>query len=925
MTAWAPTYLSGAVEATRLLSARIVRLSLEHGNTEESAYGYVTHAITVGPVLRDYEASYEWGRLALAANERFEDRRLRAKIHQQFQAHVNPWRRPLETCIPHAREARRAGLESGDFTYAGYGALTESWAALLRFRDLEDFLVQQAPNLALLSRLQMTGLADLERAILAFARGLRGRPSVSGSLAEDDFDEEAFERDYEGRPFFLTILNALRLWTALLHHDRESVALHLEGVRGSRAAVQGTVWAVVIDWLEGLGVSVTSAPNDREAIRRVAELHDSLEVLAENAPANWAGLAAFLQAELRGLEGRGLDSLAAYERAIALSREHGTPGVGAMAAEFAVRRCLELGHTHLAVRYLRDARSLYESWGATAMVRDLRARHADLLRFLDDGSALREPASSARDAEVAIDVETFARAAGAIAGEIVLDTLLERLVEIAVENAGAERGVFLRDREDRLAPAAAWGEGPPGTEPFSAAIARYARNTAQAVVVADAVEDPRWAADPYVVEARPRSILCLPIHHQGRFAGLLYLENNLGPDAFSPARVRVTEALSGQIAISLENARLYDEMRQEVERRTLAEEELRRALRDLVNLKNRLQQENEYLREEIHRGFDEIVGDSPPMRAVLERIERVAPTEATVLILGETGTGKELLARAIHRLSPRHERPLTKINCGAIPSGLVESELFGHVKGAFTGAVDRRVGRFELADGGTIFLDEVGELPADVQVKLLRVLQEREFEPVGSDRTVRVDVRVVAATNRDLREAVEAGRFRSDLYYRLCVVPVEVPPLRARPTDIPKLVSYFVDRACRTSGRTIEAIPDDVLERLVAYPWPGNVRELQNVMERAVILSPGPRLELDGGLLPEASPGPEESQPGLSTLEDAERRHILDALAQTGGVIEGPRGAARLLDIHPNTLRSRMKKLGVRRDDGIHRVTAPHP
>jgi formate hydrogenlyase transcriptional activator len=275
-------------------------------------------------------------------------------------------------------------------------------------------------------------------------------------------------------------------------------------------------------------------------------------------------------------------------------------------------------------------------------------------------------------------------------------------------------------------------------------------------------------------------------------------------------------------------------------------------------------------------------------------------------------------------LSARRDRPLTRINCGAIPAGLVESELFGHAKGAFTGAVDQRVGRFELADGGTIFLDEVGELPPETQVKLLRVLQEREFEPIGSDRTLRVDVRVIAATNRDLEEAVRMGRFRSDLFYRLNVIPMRLPPLRERASDIPKLVTHFVDRACRATGRVIERIPGHLMERLESYAWPGNVRELQNLMERAVILSPGLELELEPGLLPLLTPRP----PGISaaaqdvlpraslpTLEESERELILDALRETNGVIDGLRGAARLLDIHPSTLRSRMKKLQIERPD----------
>jgi transcriptional regulator with GAF, ATPase, and Fis domain len=365
--------------------------------------------------------------------------------------------------------------------------------------------------------------------------------------------------------------------------------------------------------------------------------------------------------------------------------------------------------------------------------------------------------------------------------------------------------------------------------------------------------------------------------------------------------------------------------------REQAEERLRAALAEVESLKNRLEAENVYLQEEIRtdHNFDEIVGRSTALIALLQKVERVADTDSTVLIFGETGSGKELVARALHSSSPRRHRALVKVNCGAVPSSLIESELFGHVKGAFTGALDKRVGRFELADGGTIFLDEIGELPPETQVKLLRVLQEREFEPVGSSKTIRVDVRIIAATNRDLAAEVRAGRFRSDLFFRLNVVPLTVPPLRQRPEDIPLLVAYFVARFAKKFGRKIDGVSRSTMERLVTYPWHGNIRELQNIIERAVVLSNTSTLTIDPEMLAGGDEqGPETTAPPLPhvdqaasgatafiSLEEAERQHIARVLQQTRGVIEGPAGAARILNLNPNTLRSRMKKLGVTRPD----------
>jgi len=343
--------------------------------------------------------------------------------------------------------------------------------------------------------------------------------------------------------------------------------------------------------------------------------------------------------------------------------------------------------------------------------------------------------------------------------------------------------------------------------------------------------------------------------------------------------------------------------------------------------KSRLEAQNKYLQEEIlsEHNFGEIIGNSPVLLDLLRQVEQFARIDSTVLILGETGTGKELIARAIHDRSPRKNRALVKVNCGAISAGLVESELFGHVKGAFTGAIANRDGRFKLADGGTIFLDEVGELPLDTQVKLLRVLQEQEFEPIGSSRTIRVNVRVVAATNRDLEEMVREGKFRADLFYRLSVVPLRVPALRERTIDLPLLVAFFVQKCAKKLGRQVHTVGEDVLRQLSNYSWPGNVRELQNVIERAVILSPGDTLVL-AEKLPAAAAAtahvktiktiPIEAAreaDSAGTLDVVERRHIESILNQAQWLIEGERGAARILGMSPSTLRSRMQKLGIQR------------
>ena len=312
--------------------------------------------------------------------------------------------------------------------------------------------------------------------------------------------------------------------------------------------------------------------------------------------------------------------------------------------------------------------------------------------------------------------------------------------------------------------------------------------------------------------------------------------------------------------------------------------------------------------------FEGIIGESPALKRTLKQVEIVAPTDSTVLLLGETGTGKELIARAIHNLSFRRERTLVKVNCAAIPTGLLESELFGHEKGAFTGAIAQRIGRFELANRGTIFLDEIGDIPIELQPKLLRVLQEREFERLGSTRTIHTDARLIAATNRDLREMVEQRKFREDLFYRLNVFPIYVPALRERSEDIPLLVNHFVQRFARRMNRTIETIPAEAMAALTRYPWPGNIRELQNLIERAVIVSHGPVLQIPVRDLDNCA-APRRDNEKDQTLEEAQRAHILAILNATRWVLAGPRGAAARLGMNRSTLQFRLKKLRIVRPD----------
>jgi formate hydrogenlyase transcriptional activator len=382
----------------------------------------------------------------------------------------------------------------------------------------------------------------------------------------------------------------------------------------------------------------------------------------------------------------------------------------------------------------------------------------------------------------------------------------------------------------------------------------------------------------------------VPLISHGRVLGTLSVVS-MQAEAFTEEDAELLTQIGAQLAIAVENGLAY---------------------REIATLKDKLAKEKLYLEEEIQTeyNFEEIVGDSQALKRVLKQVQTVAATDSTVLILGETGSGKELVARALHNLSDRRERTFVKLNCAAIPTGLLESELFGHEKGAFTGAIATKLGRFELADRGTLFLDEVGEIPLELQVKLLRVLQEQEFERLGSTRTIRVNVRVVAATNRDLDQMVEEQKFRSDLYYRLKVFPITVPPLRERAEDIPALVRHFAQKFALRMKKRIETIPAEAMKTLQNYPWPGNVRELENFLERAVILSSGAQLDVP---LSELKPTSAPSNGAPKTLEDAEREHILKALRDSKWIIGGSDGAAAKLGMKRTTLQSKMQKLGITR------------
>jgi len=581
---WSSVYILGDAVLARLISATLVRLSLQHGISEESAYGFVTHAITAGPVRHDYRSAWEWGNLALQVNERFNDLRLRAKIHQQFHAHVNYWRRPFASCIPYAKEACRSGLESGDFVYAAYAASTESWPAFVSTQDLAQLVNDLKPNLALITRLKNDGFADALRLVMNWARALQGETVAPLSLSDQGFDEQRYVEMYRDNPFFSMFHAIARLHLSYTLGD-EAGALHAaRSVRATAHQLTGMVWSVVFQFWSGLTVAATFA--DANADERAAGLeelhaaHRHLAVLADNCPENFQCHALLLHAELERISQRPWPALELYERAVTYADQTAMVQHQALANELFARFWLERGNRTVASVYLRKALERYATWGAHAKVGSLVERYGELL-----GAPPIDPAIKLT--HETLDIATIGKAAHAISANVELESLIRQMLTLAIENAGATSGVMIDDRDGKLC-VAAHGRADTGEvvllrerrldegEPCcSSAVVNYVSRTLASLVISDPELDERFAQDDYVITARPKSILCLPIVQQGKRVAVLYLENRFARDAFSADRVEAIRILSAQAAIALESARLAHRMNREIAERRRAEERLR--------------------------------------------------------------------------------------------------------------------------------------------------------------------------------------------------------------------------------------------------------------------------------------------------------------------------------------------------------------
>jgi PAS domain S-box-containing protein len=1152
---------------------RTVTLSLEHGNTDASCIGYVAlGAFIAGPRFGDYAAGFRFGQLGYDLVEHCGWQRFKARTYLIFGNSIMPWTHHVRTGRDLVRRAFDVATAIGDIWFGATYRANLITNLLAAGDPLVDVQREAEEGLQLAEKARFGLVIDRFAVQVGLIRTLRGLTPLFGCFNDECFDERQVERRLSSNPmlalpecwYWIRKLQARFFAGDYVSAVEASVAAHR--LLWTSPAYFETAEAHFYGALSHAASCDTALPTQyRQHVEALAAHHRQLAAWAEHGPENFANRAALVGAEIARLEGRELDAERLYEQAIRSARANGFVHNEALAHELAARFYAARGFETIAQAYLRQARYGYLRWGADGKVRQLD----QLYPHLGTAEAAAAPTHTIQAPVDHLDLATVIKVSQAVSGEIVLEKLIDTLMRTAIEHAGAERGLLILPRGDELriaAEATTSGDtvivGPREASVAAAAlpesIVHYVVRIQESVILDDASAENPFSADPYVRQHHARSILCLPLINRAKLIGVLYLENNLTPRVFTPARISVLKLLASQAAISLENTLLYGDLQEreakirrlveaniigiviwnlegqiieaneaflrmvEYDREDLlsgrvswreltpdkwragdeqalaelaatgvckpfekelfrkdgsrvpvlvgaallegsgnegvafvldlseqkrSEEALRRseyylaeaqrlthtgnyafcpstpersywsseycriygfdpakdparrsavlerihpddrarvdrkfkeaidkktdfendfriilpdgtekhlhavvhpivdpggevvefvgtsmdvteqyqnraalerALEEIRVLKDQLYKENLALRDEVDRTsmFEEIVGTSTAMRAVLSRVARVAPTDSTVFITGETGTGKELIARAVHKRSQRSGRAFVSVNCAALAPSLISSELFGHEKGAFTGAMQRRLGRFELADGGTIFLDEVGELPPDMQVALLRVLQEREFERVGGERSIQVNVRVVAATNRDLKAATASGAFREDLFYRLNVFPIEVPPLRERKDDILMLLEYFVKRFASRAGKTIRSIDKKTLKLVQSYSWPGNIRELQNVIERSVILSSGDVFSVDESWLPKESARTASRAQASRPVDGgprSEREIIKAALVASRGRVSGPSGAAVKLGIPPSTLEYRIKALKIRK------------
>ncbi len=949
------------------LLVKSVGLSIRHGNSPWSAVAYGGLGALLGVMREDYAAAYRFGKLGVDLSDKWGYSHLQTPSYHNFSM-LLLWSQHAKHSLYYSRKAYQYGLDSGDWIYAGFAISTAVGHRLFLEHPLAEVAEECETALDFVERVHDRDNIDFLMCLQAFVRHAQ-----QGATPETEESQNIILQRVRERKNYSNLSWCIGYkLQSLFMYERYSEAEEL-------------VWDIqqwIPTYLIGLNIPEyaffaylvfsrlypEASPDQQARYQQWMETQTKrMEQWAEGCPENFRHKYLLMSAERMRLEGQRWSTIENYAKAIQVAQEQGFTRHVALGHELAAKFYREQGLETYAAAHFQEACRVYQQWGAHAKADHLQSYLLPSKRGFSAG--MLSYASKDNLAASALDLSSVTKALQAISEEIVLRRLLENLITILMENAGAQRGFLILSKEGRLRVEAEGSVEPKVVhvlqavpldqcEALSRQMVRYVARTQESVILHHTVALGRFAYDPYLLSHQPKSVLCSPILHQGKLTGILYLENNATPDAFNSERLKLLQLLSSQAAISLENARLYANAEELVASRTQALERevtekeqaynllksifdgmaegvvtldqhfcvqllsarachilgvsedsalnkpaaalmgsavagpsgvlvkaVGRFSQDKENISNRMEVQTELLcpsgavipvylsiiplepalpkahwllifrdRREEERwlietaqgtNFGKMISSDPQMRSIFQFIENIAKSNSTVLIQGESGTGKELVASEIHTRSRRAQKSFHAINCAAIPANLLESEFFGHERGAFTGAQQTKLGHFELANGGTLFLDEVGEIPLELQGKLLRALQELAFRRVGGTKSIAVDVRIIAATNRDLLQMVEEKSFREDLYYRLDVLSIQLPPLRERVQDIPFLVNAFIRELNVRDQRSVSQAHPEAIQVLLQYNWPGNIRELYNVIEYAFAVSQGQILRLE--------------------------------------------------------------------------------
>ena len=886
------------------IAAKRISLLLNHFHPKHSPEFYCQLGIIYCQFMQDFEFGYELCRLGIQIMEALALKEINGRVSNVFNSSARFYQEPLSASLEPLLEAHQMGIETGDFFNAGQSAVVRCQIAFMCGKEL-NWLKGELSTLKLaLKKIDYMLRSPHAEMLMKTVMVLMEEPATLSSGIMDQYHRvTSTEFSYYEQSYFNYQKLVLQTLFGEYEAARETV---FEMINLMKTYKDSLIDPLANCYLSLALLAVYGQVPDREKEEILTQVHehqDTLEKLARSAPPNYLHKYHLVEAErMRVLEGESDAILSHYDQAIALARESEFIHEEALANELAARYLLNQGQNVAASSYLRSAMEKYEAWGAKRKVAHLKSRYPGLIAD-DRAEAVASPSAN-------LDLATMLKASEAISSTLELEPLLEILLRILMENAGAQTATLILETEGQSLIAARGSAEQveyflplslpvEKVDSISLLIISWVKQTREHLVLDNAAREVRFVEDDYIRRERPKSILCAPITHKSSLSGIIYLENNLVEGAFTSRRLEVIKHLTSQIAISLENARLH--------------ENLKKAMDELKESETSLREENVRLKAKIKERyrFGKIIGKSPVMQKIYELILKAAASDAGVIVYGESGTGKELVAEAIHETSDRKEKPFVAVNAGGVAETLLESEFFGYKKGAFTGANTDKLGLLHLADKGTLFLDELGEIGPNLQAKLLRAIEGRGFTPVGGLETETSDFRIIAATNKDLKEQVKKGLMREDFFYRIHIIPIHLPPLRERKEDIPLLIEHFMQN--HPPSKNLPTITVAVMEALTSYDWPGNVRELQNTLHRYVTLK---RLDFLGAPLSAPAPSPEMKfepiWPNEELLRDAmghfEREYILKQLERYHW---NRSKVASKLGIDRKTLFKKMRSYGV--------------